>query len=403
VTVDPYERWAELVLVDRDGAVIGQLPEVLAGSQWWPEVASVVRAVRERFGIDVTILRLLSSPPAGMRGGHVKYLAEVASHVECAPSDVVLDEQPLRARYARVGGPAEDLDWACTVLAGHGLSLASPPMQMKTWNLSSLWRLPLERGDDAWLKAVPRFFRHEGALIDALGPNAPVPRLYGFEPGRLVMRYIPGADLWEATLSQRLAMLDALTALQETCAPRVADLLALGVADWRATALRTAIESVFERTRHELTPHEARVVAAFVEGLDARFSALDACGLPDSLVHGDYHPGNVRGRDLELTILDWGDAGVGHPLLDGPAFMERASAEMAPELRERWLANWRKARPGSDPARAWDVIAPITAARRAVVYRGFLDNIEPAEYPYHRTDPRDCLQQVAAILERSRD
>jgi len=396
--VDPNERWAELVLVDRAGVLIGKLPAVRAGTPWWPEVESIVRTVREHFGIDATILRLLHADRKGMRGGRVTYLAEVDGPVDCMPTDVVLDEQPLRARYARVGGPAADLDWARSLLAAEGLSLAAPPVQVKTWNLSSLWRLPLERGGEAWLKAVPNFFAHEGALIDALGSSAPVPRLYGYESGRVVMRYIPGADLWEATHAQRIAMLDALVELQNAWVPKVDTLIRLGVADWRASALRPAIENAFDRTRHELALDEAKAIDRFVEGLDARFRTLDACGIPDSLVHGDYWPGNVRGDGLDLTILDWGDSGVGHPLLDGPAFMERAPPEMAAGLRERWLANWRTAYPGSEPARAWDTIAPIAAARRAVVYLGFLDRIEPAEHPYHRDDPRDCLQQVATLL-----
>ena len=78
--------------------------------------------------------------------------------------------------------------------------------------------------------------------------------------------------------------------------------------------------------------------------------------------------------------------------------MDRAPAERAATLRDHWIAAWRAAYRTSDPARAWDIIAPIAAARRAVVYRGFLDNIEPSEHPYHRDDPRDCLQRVAEIL-----
>jgi hypothetical protein len=397
------KRWAELVLVDSRGMVLGKLPPIRVDIPWWNEVETVVGAVRERFGFDVTILRLLRSPRKGMRGGRVTYLAEVAAPVDCLPSDDVLDEQPLRNAYAKVGGPQADLTWARSVLARHGLAPGAPPVQIKTWNLSSLWRLPLERGGVAWLKAVPHFFRHEGALIDALGPNAPVPRLHGYEPGRLLMRHIPGADLWTPTSAQRIAMLDALIALQRAWSLRLDDLLALGVADWRAPALRPAIERVFERTRHEISLDDARTLDRFVARLDARFRSIEACGIPNSLVHGDFHPGNVRGADADLTILDWGDAGVGHPLLDGPAFMERAPAEMAGDLQARWIAHWRAACPGSDPARAWDLIAPITVARRAVVYRGFLDNIEPAEHPYHRTDPRDCLQEAAAFLERARD
>ena len=400
-TFDPDERWAELVLVNGNGTVLGKLPPVRAGTPWWSEVETLVRAVREQFGVDVTILRLLRSPRSGMRGGHVTYLAQVAAPVECAQCDEVLDDHPLRNTYAKAGGPEAHLEWARSVLAQRGLALAAPPVQIKTWNLSSLWRLPLA-GEDAWLKSVPDFFRHEGALIEALGSDAPVPRLVGHEPGRLVMRYIPGEDLFDATYEQRIAMLDMLVGLQRAWNTRVDELLALGVADWRAPSLTTKIENTFERTRHELDAADAKVIDPFIAHLDARFAALAACGIPDSLVHGDFHPGNVRGIGTDLTILDWGDAGVGHPLLDVPAFMDRAPAERTGSLREHWTAAWRAAYPKSDPARAWDTIAPIAAARKAVIYRAFLDNIEPSEHPYHRDDPRDCLHRVAAILERTR-
>ncbi len=63
-----------------------------------------------------------------------------------------------------------------------------------------------------------------------------------------------------------------------------------------------------------------------------------------------------------------------------------------------WLAHWREAVPGSDPARALTLLAPIAAARQAVIYRGFLDNIEPAEHPYHAADPVDWLSRTAALV-----
>ena len=135
------------------------------------------------------------------------------------------------------------------------------------------------------------------------------------------MREIPGTDLFDATLDQRLAMIDMLVRLQRDWVPRVDELFALGLPDWRPPALGPAIADVFERTRGELTTPQARAVERFIAGLDARFAALAECGLPDSFVHGDYHSGNVRGDAQRLTILDWGDAGVGHPLLDYPAFM----------------------------------------------------------------------------------
>ena len=61
---------------------------------------------------------------------------------------------------------------------------------MRTWNLSTLWRIPTDAGL-IWLKAVPGFFAHEGAVIDWIG--APVaPRLIDFATGRALLADIAG-------------------------------------------------------------------------------------------------------------------------------------------------------------------------------------------------------------------
>ena len=139
---------------------------------------------------------------------------------------------------------------------------------------------------------------------------------------------------------------------------------------------------------------------AFVERLPEKFAEITSCGLPDTLVHGDFHPGNFRGRRRRLTLLDWGDSGVGHPLLDQPAFLERQPTGAIPALMEFWTRQWLELLPGSDPRRAADLVAPIAAARQAVIYRRFLDNIEPSEHPYHRADPARWLRRTAALLRR---
>ena len=69
-------RTVTLVLTDGNGEVLGALPPFEVPSPWWPEAAPVVRAARERHGIEPTILRLLEAP-ADWPGGAVTYLAEV--------------------------------------------------------------------------------------------------------------------------------------------------------------------------------------------------------------------------------------------------------------------------------------------------------------------------------------
>ena len=100
---------------------------------------------------------------------------------------------------------------------------------------------------------------------------------------------------------------------------------------------------------------------------------------------------------------DWGDSGVGNPLLDQAAFLDRAPPAQIPALRDHWRDRWRDLAPGSDPARAAKLIAPVAAARQAVIYQGFLDGIEPSEHPYHRADPAEWLARTGVLLrEESR-
>ena len=60
-------------------------------------------------------------------------------------------------------------------MAASGIAAAGRPEQIRTWNLSSLWRLPSSAGT-LWLKVVPPFFAHEGRLLETLAGH-PTPRV----------------------------------------------------------------------------------------------------------------------------------------------------------------------------------------------------------------------------------
>lgn len=385
------------MLVTPDRTVIGTLPPIPLSTPWWQDVGPLVAAVREQQGLEITVLRLLETSLPRPPGGEVTYLAEVdraPAHVE--PWIGTLDDEARRLPYARPGGPAADLAWAQARLAERGLALAGRREQVRTWNLSSLWRIPHKAGA-AWLKVVPAFFAHEGALLAHLAGQR-VPALLAHDGARCLLAELEGEDLYEATLAQRIAMIDLLVALQAEQADRVDDLRALGLPDWRAGPLVEAIGAVAHRVADDLSAEDRATLAPFLRELPVRLAGLADCGLPDTLVHGDFHSGNFRGCGEELTLLDWGDSGVGNPLLDQPAFLDRAAAAQVPVLRDHWRARWRELAPHSDPDRAAVLIAPVAAARQALIYQGFLDRIEPSEHPYHRADPADWLRRTAALL-----
>ncbi|MFK0165275.1 phosphotransferase family protein [Rhizobium sp. NPDC090279] len=393
-------RAARLVLVTPDGMVVGCLPPIPVEVPWWQEVQSVVRAARERHGIDVTILRLLEAARDRAPGGEVTYLAEIAAPVPAEPWAGKIEAHPLRQAYAEPGGPAADLDWAVRVLAGHGLTPTVKPVQVRTWNLSSVWRIPIG-SQSAWLKVVPPFLAHEGRVITALAGHD-VPTLYGHdEHGRVLIEEIPGDDLFEAALPQLLAMVTLLVEIQASWIGRVEELRAMRLPDWSGPSLCFEIAEVVRRTGDELSEDERATLRRFVEDLPTLFAEVDACGLPDTLVHGDCHPGNFRGTEREITLIDWGDSGIGHPLLDQSAFLDGLPPEYIETIKGHWNREWLTRVPGSDPARAAELLAPIAMARRAVIYQRFLDNIEPSERIYHRDDPAGWLRDTVALLKKS--
>ncbi len=393
----PPPRSARLILVTPAGAVLGSLPAIPVSTPWWPDVEPVVSAIRERYGLTVTVLRLLEADRPQPHGGVVTYLAEAREPVDAVAWRGELRPHPLRQRYAEPGGPAADLAWATSALLSLGMRPMGPPLQIRTWNLSSIWRIPTE-GETVWLKSVPPFFAHEAPLLSALSGQR-VPTVLSYEAGRMLLREAPGEDMHNAGLSECKEMVDLLIGLQEMWRHRVDLLLSLGLPDWRGPALIPAIGEVVSRTAGQLSTEDRTTLTGFVEQLPLRFAEIDACGLPDTLAHGDFHPGNLRGDGRGLTLLDWGDSGVGHPLLDQSAFFERQPTGAVPELKEFWSRRWLEACPRSNPAKAADLIAPIAAARQAVTYRRFLDNIEPAEHPYHQGDPARWLRQTAALLQ----
>ena len=395
----PEPRVATLVLCTPSGRLLGALPPFQVSLPWWQDAESLVAGARARFGVEVTILRLLEASRPSAPGGAVTYLAEVDEagagqlSLEKCPEPLAAD--PLRLPYAEPGGPARDLEWAADRLRDRGIPETGQPVQVRTWNLSSLWRIPTEQGD-VWLKCVPPFFAHEGAVLTAL-QGWQVPELVAHEAGRILMPEIPGDDLYGAPLDTCLLLVSMLVRLQSAWIGREGELFALGLPDWRAEALASSIEDVVRRTAPDLSGSDLQALQDLVDHLPERFEAVRDCGIPDTIVHGDFAPGNARGRGNTLVLLDWGDCGVGHPLLDQSAFVDRISPHDVPRVREHWAAEWRAAIPGCRPARAAPLLAPVAASRQAVIYRVFLDQIESSEHPYHQADPADWLTRTAAL------
>ncbi|GAA3604208.1 hypothetical protein GCM10022236_02470 [Microlunatus ginsengisoli] len=214
------------------GEVLGRLPPVALEMPWWPEAHDLFAAIRGRDGVEITVLRLLEARSDRAFGGEVTYLAET----DRPPSARLFDweggdplaDHPLRQVWARPGGPEQLLSWAADRLATKGLNRTGSAEQMRSWNLSALWRIPTDTGP-VWLKAVPGFFAHEGAVIDWIGVPA-APRLVDFAPGRTLIANIDGDPNHEVRDPAALRpMVALLTTVQQRSIGRLDQLSAIGV------------------------------------------------------------------------------------------------------------------------------------------------------------------------------
>ncbi|MEW1848228.1 aminoglycoside phosphotransferase family protein [Nonomuraea angiospora] len=371
---------------------------------WWAEVEPVVAHVRQVLGVDVLVLRLLDVDGGeGGRDGHVTYHVEALERPEPGrltaplPADHGVLDRPerLRAPWARIDGLRELLGWAEDALRTAGRPLTGPIRQRKTWNLAGLFLLPTARGP-VWLKATPHFAGDEAAVIGrfaALDPSL-VPTVVASGPRRVLLEHLPGEDCWDASVEIIDSAVTRLVAAQA----RLAGAIPPGLPDRRGPVVADRVRALLAGdVGRELTAEELAGAYELVE----RWPLLAECGLPDTIVHGDFHPGNWRSDGGPPAVVDFADAHLGNPVLDGIRARDWLPAGKRPAAAQAWIDAWTAHVPGCEAARALAIAEPLSHLDYAVRYQEFLDGIEPSERIYHHGDPvtsiRAALRAVVVM------
>jgi Ser/Thr protein kinase RdoA (MazF antagonist) len=145
-----------------------------------------------------------------------------------------------------------------------------------------------------------------------------------------------------------------------------------------------------------LTAAEQHALSRLIAALPRRIAAIAATGVPETLVHGDFHPGNWRSDGRRRAVVDWCEASRGHPACDLLRLTDWLPGPLAALATDQWVAEWRAAVPGCDPGRAAELLRPVQHLEAALTYRGFLDGIEPDERPYHEGDPAEQIRLALA-------
>ncbi|TQF03727.1 aminoglycoside phosphotransferase family protein [Kitasatospora acidiphila] len=393
---------------ERQLGVVGPFPVDRAR---WHDVAPVTEHLRELLGVPAVVLRLLDvQGGGGGLGGLVSYHAELLAEPPAglalrpatpAESDA-LRPQPHRAEYATADGVRAALDWAEQALLAAGRPVTGPVEQVKTWNLAGLFRLPTAAGP-VWLKTGRHFAVDEAAVIALFRAVAPesAPTVLAADPDHrlLLLDHVPGEDCWGPSAEVVADAVPRLVRAQAALAASYPGGAPAGLRDRAPAALVPAVKALLDGpAAAELTADELAGARAMVDRLPELVEQLASCGLPDVVLHGDFHPGNWRSNGGPAVLVDFADACFGHPALDGLRPKDFCSGERWAQAAATWCEAWRTVVPGSDPERALRLAAPFSHLGYAVRYQEFLDAIEPSEYRYHAGDPAAELRAALAAF-----
>jgi Ser/Thr protein kinase RdoA (MazF antagonist) len=140
----------------------------------------------------------------------------------------------------------------------------------------------------------------------------------------------------------------------------------------------------------EWLPVDSGRAARIVDWLVDAVERVEQLGLPDVLVHGDFHPGNVRrvgerpDRDA-LVIFDWSDAAIAKPFVDVMTWATWLPHD--PSARDALWQSFADVWADVLPPAAWLELRPtlegIAGAYHVVSYAGIVRSLDRLRRPEH--------------------
>jgi fructosamine-3-kinase len=331
-----------------------------------------------RFGPLPPVERFLSGP-AEKRSEMLAALARVLAEEADPPEQ--------RVPWVRRGWAATAEAWVDAELANLGRARLGAVQQVKQWNITALWRVPTD-GGEVWFKAAPpmALFCDEGRVVRALSERLPgrVPQVLAHDAERRwsLLESFGSHSVDHDDDAQQRRVARSFAALQLETAPWAVDLLDVGAVDRRRAVLERQLPRLLEAEEVSLLSDEERAaMPGLIPRALAALEELSAFGLPETLVHGDLHLGNValppRGRPL---FYDWTDACVAHPFFDLVPlfdFPEDPAADALTPLKLAYLDPWLKLLPRSDLWRAFELGVIVGYAHHAISYQEIREASEP--------------------------
>jgi hypothetical protein len=322
----------------------------------------------------------------------------LANPAHCSLLEQVLDELETgqipekRPSWARPGWQRAATEWMTAELSRAGWTPTGPTELVRTWALSYVMRIQASNGDSAekeWFYFKTSLdlplFVNEAVVTKGLAALYPgyVPRPFAIDAAKnwMVLEDFGPMIGHGAPLDDRLRILEQYGAMQVKSAEQVEALVALGCCDRRLNWMVEEIKALFnnQETGQAITAEEAAQLRSMIAPLQRMCRKLSDYAVPDALIHGDLHGGNVagtRGEGGQLIYFDWTDSAVSHPFFDMLLiYIAKDTAEQE-KMRDVYLAHWLDFEPMERLLEVWRLAEALAAVYHAISYRYILEGLE---------------------------
>jgi hypothetical protein len=243
-------------------------------------------------------------------------------------------------------------------------------------------------GGRCYFKAAPSYFHDEGAVTAMLADRFPevVPRPVAtdLERGWMVLSDFGDALVGSEALEHWEGALDTMVSLQRSSLPLIDELLRGGCRDRRPAMLLSQIEALADGRLGAIPDGYPSRVRDAIPLFTELCAELEAAPIPNTLVHGDFHPDNVVIQEGRYMIFDWTDACVAHPFVDLLTFFHMfgppsTDVEVRDRLLDHYLVGWDSLTPHDETVALFRRTERLLAMHHAISYQEILDSLDPTE------------------------
>ncbi len=330
--------------------------------------------------IDLETLAKLSLKLPEHKSVIKKYLTEIENN----------NIPQLRPPWAKAGWFNSASQWISEQLQELNYQQLAPVECIKTWGISCVLRVRTNNGN-IYLKesSTLPLFCNEPVVTKELAKLFPenIPTVLSIDSERYWMLL---ADFGEpigrsSSVNVKKDVYRLLAQIQIKSVEHIDNLLNVGCLDRRLEKLATQVDALFNDkiVLSKFKEAEIEQLIKIAPHLKKLCSLLVEYKIPQTLVHGDLHLGNVALDNDNYLLFDWTDSCITHPFFD--MFLFYFSRKNIPFLspvkavRNEYLNQWTVYESKSRVLEAWELAKPLCALHHAVTYQYISNCLETRE------------------------